>query len=531
MSVTGKPSISDIRNNDVRSLSSAISNIRQRIEAIEGSLGVVESTVNQSSTTGSTQFNVLRQQIIALQAALTALEDVVASIAPDGDQMQIAMRIFQPHAPAAPPEPVEGTTNQIAVRAFMPHVPLAQTRDVADVAAQLAVRAFQPHVPLTQTRDVADAGAVLAAQSFAPRTARLRHQPIADEEVTVNALQGATYRTQQDFNNVMNSPGLITGGTISSAGSGNVSVAAGTAILRIANDDVSSLVFVNFSATVLAIPADTVLHFVGLTYNSGTPAVVLRSTENWDNDTEIALGSAGNVSGNVFVFNNPFLVGDPITNIIQRFDSFAGTNRDNTVGGLAIGETGTRKFTMTAGKTWSRLNDFPAAAIDTSGTDTMLSVYYNGTTWVFGLGLTQWDNLNYNDITTGLVAMGANKFSNLWFYLTFETNTVVFQYGQAQYNTAALAAVEPPPSFRPPSAASVSLLLGRFVFKQGDATTTEIDQAFDKGFNPSVVAVHNNLGGLQGGTTSEYYHLTAAEYTALAGDNADRILATQIFGA
>ena len=29
------------------------------------------------------------------------------------------------------------------------------------------------------------------------------------------------------------------------------------------------------------------------------------------------------------------------------------------------------------------------------------------------------------------------------------------------------------------------------------------------------VSVHNNLTGLQGGTTNEYYHLTAAEYTTL----------------
>ncbi len=530
MTVTGKPSISDIKSNDVRPLSVAISNIRQRIEAIEGALGSVESTVNQSSTTGSTQFNVLRQQIAALQLALNALEAAVAELAADGSQTLLAMRSFTPRNPNPPAPPPEEQTNQIATRAFMPHVPLTQTRDAADIGAQLATRAFMPHVPLTQTRDVADRDAQLAAQVFAPRNARLRHQPIADEEVSVNALPGATWRTQQDFNNVMLSPGLITGGTISDAGGGNVNVAAGTAILRIADDNVSNLVFVNFSAAVLAIPTGGVLYFVGLTYNSGAPVLVLRSTENWDKDTEIAIGSAGNTLGTLFVFNNPFLVGDPITNIIQRFDSFAGANRDNTIGGLIIGETGTRNVTMTAGQVWSRLNDFPAAAIDTSVSGSILSAYYNGATWVY-TATTQWDNTNYNNIATGLVAMTASHYANLWFFLTFETNTIVFQYGQAQYTTAAAAAAEPVPSFRPVDAPKVSLLLGRFVFQKGDATATEINSAFNSAFETAVATNHNNLAGLQGGAANEYYHLTAAEYAGLSGDNATRILETQVFGA
>lgn len=50
------------------------------------------------------------------------------------------------------------------------------------------------------------------------------------------------------------------------------------------------------------------------------------------------------------------------------------------------------------------------------------------------------------------------------------------------------------------------------------------------GTSPAITD-HNNLDGLQGGTTAEYFHLTSAEYAALSGDAADRILATQVFGA
>jgi len=34
-------------------------------------------------------------------------------------------------------------------------------------------------------------------------------------------------------------------------------------------------------------------------------------------------------------------------------------------------------------------------------------------------------------------------------------------------------------------------------------------------FSASSVPTHNGLGGLQGGTTDEYYHLTADKYTDL----------------
>ena len=44
---------------------------------------------------------------------------------------------------------------------------------------------------------------------------------------------------------------------------------------------------------------------------------------------------------------------------------------------------------------------------------------------------------------------------------------------------------------------------------------TEILSPFTTTFNASVVPTHNDLSGLQGGTTNEYYHLTSAELTVV----------------
>ncbi len=74
---TGKPSISDVRSLDVRTVATAISNIRQRIEALEGALTLASSTGSATATSNNTQLAIIRQQIAALQAAIAGLGGLV----------------------------------------------------------------------------------------------------------------------------------------------------------------------------------------------------------------------------------------------------------------------------------------------------------------------------------------------------------------------------------------------------------------------------------------------------------------------
>jgi len=50
------------------------------------------------------------------------------------------------------------------------------------------------------------------------------------------------------------------------------------------------------------------------------------------------------------------------------------------------------------------------------------------------------------------------------------------------------------------------------IFQKSAATATKIESAWAQTFTASAVSNHNQLSGLQGGTTGEYYHLTAADY-------------------
>ncbi len=354
---------------------------------------------------------------------------------------------------------------------------------------------------------------------------------IPTSDISIPYIGASPYTTLNKYLDVTQSPGIISGGDMTDGGGGNINVAAGVVLFRVADDDVSQLVMSPFGPQVVAIAADNVVHYLAVDYNGGTPTVIQSTAElSFDKDTQIPIGSAVRLGATTLIFDNQFKVGDALTNVIQRFDSLASVNRDNSVGGLILGETGTRNITISAGQIWARLNNTPVAAKNTSTGDTLVSVYYNGASWVFTPALTQWPNAQYNDVASGLVAMGANRYSNLWFYLTVDTATIFMQYGQAEYNNYAQALAEMRPTFTPPNAPYVALLIGRLIFQNGDATAQLIQSAFSSDFAGTVVTDHNDLANIQGGTTGEYFHLTSAQHTPLvqignlADPNADRIV-------
>lgn len=340
---------------------------------------------------------------------------------------------------------------------------------------------------------------------------------VASSEVRMARLPYSTYSTLQEAFNVMLSPGIITGGVVTAVDGVTARVSAGTAILRVADDNVSELRFCNFSQADFNVPDVQTTHFYALDYNGGNPIVVQSTTDTWDRDTQIPIGSAFRLDGALNTTANPYRVGDVITNLIQRADALGPVLRDASVGGLILGNSATRRTTVTAGRLWSRVSDFNVAAKN-STTDSMFSAYYNGVNLTITGGVTQWDNLNFNNMGTGaLVAMGNNKFANLWFFMSFDGTKYGFAYGIAEHNTVGAAANEGPPPYLTQNFYNQALLIGRYIFEKGVDTPVTVESAFNSLFSTSAINNHNQLTGLQGGTTNEYYHLTAAQHTNLTG--------------
>lgn len=347
------------------------------------------------------------------------------------------------------------------------------------------------------------------------------------ELIGTPAIGTPTYSTLCSRLSLFNSVGRATGGTVTDAGSETVNVAAGTGFIRATDSDVAELLSFDWSASNgVSIPTDST-RWVGVEYNSGSPQVVVKTTYSWDLDTEFPLAEVINQNGELHILNNPWWVTDGITNVIERIQAQGNLVRDAFVGGLSISVSGTRNIAVTAGTLWSRLNEFAISALDTSVTGTFEYYWYNGVagTWsssdVSQYSVTQW-----NDTTLAtLQNLTTNWYANLWVYAESD-DTIAILYPQAQYATAAAAEDEALPTVTPTHIDEHALLLGRITIRQGNDTPILVQSAFDTAFANTAVSTHNNLSGLQGGTASEYYHLTSTDYGYVSGVNAQSVLTT-----
>lgn len=317
-------------------------------------------------------------------------------------------------------------------------------------------------------------------------------------DVPVESLTGATWDNLQEFLNVMNSPGLVEGGGFTDAGSGNLSYSSMRIAIRPTDGDTSTLYMGSVAAGTIAIPNDSVTRFIGVQYNSGSPNVVAKTSDTWDYDTEFPLGEVANLGGTLFPLFNPFKVGDPITNIIQRFDAQATAIR-SSAGGLELSTDGTtRNLDLTAGTIWARLNDYPVAARSSTTVPLYRVVPTGGTPPLsFTSGITQWPNTEYINGTT-LTTMTNNRWAVLWVFVNIGTGAWGFAHGTAEYNNSSGAAQEQVPSYLTQNFLRQNLLVGRLLFEK-NATTAIIESAFTRVFSVQPVSNHNQLSGLQGG--------------------------------
>ena len=330
-------------------------------------------------------------------------------------------------------------------------------------------------------------------------------------DVPIAKLGSATWDNVQEFINVMNSPGLVEGGSFSDAGSGNLAYTSMRVAIRPTDGDTATLYMADIAGGSIAIPNDSATRFVGVQYNAGVPNVVIKTADTWDYDTEFPLGEVANLGGALFPLFNPFKVGDPITNIIQRFDAQAYAIR-SAAGGLELSTDGTtRNLAMTAGVVWTRLNDHSIAARN-SPTLPLIRVTPTGGTppLAFTPGVTAWPNTEYISGTT-LTTMTNNHWAVLWVFVNIGTGAWGFAHGTAEYNQAAGASVEQLPAYLTANFLRQNILVGRLIF-QKSATTAIIESAFTRVFSTQAVSNHNQLAGLQGGALNEYYHMTAAQH-------------------
>jgi len=333
---------------------------------------------------------------------------------------------------------------------------------------------------------------------------------LTSDNIEMDAVGSPTYHTLQDFFNYQGA-GRVSGGTLSSNGDGTLSIATGTGVLKTSAACVTDTVFVEWATITPLSLTDNSTNYIYIDYNVGSPtafATTDRSTINMD--TEITLGRAYRSGTTVYVVQSGANAYCLSTRTHERF---VGTDGGMVrASGGVIAETGTRNISSTDGSFYLGLNNVTTTAKDTSGTDKFTYWYCDGSGgWTSAASQTQIDNTHYDDGDGTLGTLSNNEYGVHWAFISFDGSLHVL-YGQSSYtltnaNNATL------PSSLPALLSSFCTLAAKIIIKKDDTAFTSITSAYTTVFPVSSPSDHNDLGGLQGGTTDEYYHLTATEYT------------------
>jgi len=330
---------------------------------------------------------------------------------------------------------------------------------------------------------------------------------ITANDFIIPAMKGNNnYESLNDAFNLFNSAGRLTGGEIVNGTGISVIVTAGEGVTRIADDDISQVKFIGWeNSSEINIPTNTIMYF-GIDYNSGSPIVINTTDESdFDLDTSFPLGSAINQYGEIYILNNPWWVGDGLTNVIERFQGQGYLVRDENIGGLILGVTGTRNPTMTAGSIWGRLIEHAMPSFDSSVGDTFDTYYRDGADGYSEIpDQTQYNVTHYDDGSGTLKPLGNNQYAVIWVWANIGSQEIAIMYPQAQYPNVATAEAEEIPNTFPAIWYKQGIIIGRIIIQKGQDAPVEVQSVFTQTFTPALAADHGNLAGLEDDDHTQY---------------------------
>lgn len=186
------------------------------------------------------------------------------------------------------------------------------------------------------------------------------------------------------------------------------------------------------------------------------------------------------------------------------------TRRFERESGMILASTGSpveRTLTITEGKAWNGVNraTFPAF---NSSIHILKQFYHSASVWTSS-GVTQYDNIHYDDGTNLATLSNNNRYSAIWVYKgkAENINSAYYVWSPKEYSTQLEAELSTIPTNIPPLIQNYGLLVGRIVIQKNSASGL-ISSAFETVYSLTSGINHNDTGNLN---TGEYIHLTANE--------------------
>jgi hypothetical protein len=332
--------------------------------------------------------------------------------------------------------------------------------------------------------------------------------------ITSMKLGTPTYKYIDDWFNTIQSSGRISGMALTDGGSGTINVSAGTGIIKTTDAVGAVTKFFDFAGQTAVALTDNRMNWLYMDYSGGVPVVRATVTRADIHEyDQFPIGRAYREGATVDIVSSGCNIYNGYRRIHNRLVKCYGFK---WASGATTSEAGTRNIIVTAGVWYIGNTEITTSGIDTTGPGggTFSTYYFTGAVWVKTAAVTAIDNVQYNDVSTGLANIGNNKYVNAWIY-TCPQGDVYHVYGQAQYNTLAEAEVTQTPTLLPDYITANCRLIARITLKQGVATFISLDNALITSISLSTAVSHNNLAGLDGGTAGEYYHFTSARYNDL----------------
>lgn len=322
---------------------------------------------------------------------------------------------------------------------------------------------------------------------------------------------GGELSDQSDLFTYAWSAGAVSGFAFTNNGDGTANIALGVAWLRIAVSPFAQMNKYTLSALTNQAFTDNTTNYVYANYNAGTPIISVTTDINQINTlTTTLMYSVVRVGTSLYYQST----------IGQNIDSNGKLRRRQLTiekfayGNGAIISATNRKPVLTAGNFFTGLTQLSTPAFDCNVADTFTYVYYNGVDYTRSTGQTDINNTQYVSGGTP-TTMTNNRYRADFVYLLIDNPTQLWVVqGDAQYNSLSAAQSAALPTNLPPELVGLGQVVGRFIIEK-NATTMNVASNFTAVFVSGTVTEHNNLAGLQGGTTSEYYHLTSAEHTVV----------------
>jgi hypothetical protein len=335
-----------------------------------------------------------------------------------------------------------------------------------------------------------------------------------------------TYDDLQDYLNVVQSSGRLTGGALTahSPADGTVDISAMEGMIHTANTLGSPLIYFKKAASNLALISGAV-NYVLVTYTStggGTLTYSASTTRPADETYDsFVLGRCWCLGTSV----EPITTGANIYDLHSRLHDRLITKygvMDHVSGALISAHATPLRLSCT-GSVWYAGNtkmDLSAAT-----PDTFMVWYKSGSaTWIESAEMTLFSDIfngaaakTYESYQNGnsLGALGSNKYGVFWVFMCPEGDLYIV-LGTATYANIGAAQAATVPSSLPPYLVNWGRLIGRVICQNAGAAFYSVESTFATSFTLSAATDHSSLANLTADDHTQYLLVTGAR--ALTGD-------------